>query len=291
MQTHGVVIGDIVADGGIELADRVAIAAIELLPLERTEERLHHWVVSRSAGTRIRDIDLHVAAKTARSHRRVRRTPVGMKDQHVGRSLAFLACGAKRQQDEVHTVAQGNAAGDGLARKEVEDGADVVLVSLELELRHVARPDHVRSRGVEVLPDEVWESGIHLVEDDLGGAANALESERIHQLANLLVGHGSPALPHDGGDFCRAENLLMLIEDPLDFDLEHVVAKNILALLSLGAEDVVVERPAINLKGVADRVNAVLFAQFACLRHEFAPVGEFLGIDGLQDLPHGAFML
>lgn len=42
------------------------------------------------------------------------RTTVGMEDDVLWRR-ALLACGAKRQQNEVGAVAHGDAVGDGLA--------------------------------------------------------------------------------------------------------------------------------------------------------------------------------
>lgn len=51
MRTLRVVVRDIIADGLIERRDRVRIAAVELLLLERREERFYDGIVCRRMRT------------------------------------------------------------------------------------------------------------------------------------------------------------------------------------------------------------------------------------------------
>lgn len=51
MRTLRVVVRDIIADGLVERRDRVRIAAVELLLLERREERFHDGIVCRCMRT------------------------------------------------------------------------------------------------------------------------------------------------------------------------------------------------------------------------------------------------
>lgn len=152
---------------------------------------------------------------------------------------AFLARGAKRQQDEVGAVAHGDAVGDGLARIEIENDADEVAMLLELELRDVAGPDHVWCSRVEVALDEVRESWLLLEEYLLRRAADTFQPHCPHELANLLLGDGRSILPDDRGNLRRAEDLVVLLEDALDLLAELPVANRIDAVLALAAVDVV----------------------------------------------------
>lgn len=53
-------------------------------------------------------------AELAHGHRRIGRTTIRVEDDVLWRR-ALLACGAKRQKDEVGAVAHGDVVGDGLA--------------------------------------------------------------------------------------------------------------------------------------------------------------------------------
>lgn len=211
------------------------------------------------------------AAELANGHRCVGRTTVGVEDAVLWRR-ALLAGGAKRQKDEVGAVAHGDAVGNGLARIEVKDDADEVAMLLELELRDVAGPDHVRRRRVEVALDEIRKPWLLLEEDLLRRAADTFQSHCPHELANLLLGDGRSILPDDRGNLRRAEDLVVLLEDALDLLAELPVANGIDAVLALAAEDVVVEGAAVDLQGVADGVGAVLVAEFRGFRHQLAIV-------------------
>lgn len=238
VRTLRVVVRDIIADGLIERRDRVRIAAVELLLLERREERLHDGIVCRRMRTRVGDVHAVFAAELAHGHRRVGRPTVGMEDDVLwGRAL--LAGGAKRQQNEVGAVAHGDAVGDGLARIEIENDADEVAMLLELELRDVAGPDHVWCSRVEVALDEVRESWLLLEEYLLRRAADTFQPHCPHELANLLLGDGRSILPDDRGNLRRAEDLVVLLEDALDLLAELPVANRIDAVLALAAVDVV----------------------------------------------------
>ena len=136
-------------------------------------------------------------------------------------------------------VAQGDAVGDGLARIEIEDDADEVAMLLELELRDVARPIHVRHSRVEVALDEVREPRLLQKEDLLRRATDAFQSHRPHELANLLLGDGRSILSDDRGNLGCAEDAVVLLENALDLLTELPVADRINAVLALAAEDVV----------------------------------------------------
>ena len=143
---------------------------------------------------------------------------------------------------------------------------------LELELRDIAGPDHVRRGRIEVALDEIREPRLLLKEDLLRRATDAFQSHRPHELANLLFGDWRSILSDDRGNFRRAEDAVVFLEDALDLLAELPVANGIDAVLALAAEDVVVEGAAVDLQGVADGVGAVLVAEFRGFRHQLAVV-------------------
>lgn len=154
-----------------------------------------------------------------------------------------------------------------------------------------AGPDYVRRSRIEVTLDEIRELWLLLKEGLLRRAANAFQSHRSHELANLLLGDRRSILPDDRGNFRCAEDAIVFFEDALDLLAELPVANGIDAVLALAAEDVVVEGAAVNLQGVADCVGAVLVAEFRGFRHQFAIVCVCRRLDQLEHFAHGAFVI
>lgn len=68
MRTLRVVVRDMIADGLVERRDRVRIAAVELLLLERREERFHDGIVCWRVRTRVGDSHVVFAAELANGH-------------------------------------------------------------------------------------------------------------------------------------------------------------------------------------------------------------------------------
>lgn len=188
-------------------------------------------------------------------------------------------------------VAHGDAVGDGLARVEIEDDTDEVAMFLELELRDIARPDHVRRSRVEIALDEIREPRLLLKEDLLRCAADAFQPHCSHQFANFLLGDGRPILPDDRGDLGRTEDAVVLLEDAFDLLAELPVANGIGAVLAFAAENMVVEGAAINLQGVADGVGAVLVAELRRFCHQLTIICVCRWFDQLEHFAHGAFMI
>lgn len=188
-------------------------------------------------------------------------------------------------------VAHGDAVGDGLARVQVKDDADEVPMLLELELRDVADPDHVRSCRVEVPPDEVREPRLLLKENLLRRATDAFQSHRPHELANLLFGDWRSILSDDRGDLGRTEDAVVLLKDSLDLFAQLPVANGIDAVFALAAEDVVQEGATLDLQGVADCVGAVRVAELRGFRHQLAVVCVRRWLDQLEHFAHGAFVI
>lgn len=189
------------------------------------------------------------------------------------------------------TVAHGDAVGNGLARVQVKDDADEVAVFLELELRDIAGPNHVRRSWIDVAFDEVREPRLLLKEYLLRRAADAFQSHCSHQFANFLFGDGRPILPDDRGDLGRTEDAVVLLKDAFDLIAELPVANGIDAVFALAAEDVVQEGATLDLQGVADCVGAVRVAELRGFRHQLAVVCVRRWLDQLEHFAHGAFVI